>query len=256
MTPYGSAFRLVEERPFEEADSVKIKTLAAATCLLAGVWTAATADAATITLSTPLTGATTQPFVDLTVSFDANGNQATNLTGWELYVAFEGLVPDDASFALGDIFQPFSIDVIELHGTCADGAPCSTPPADPGSSQQWVSLASVFAPHLPQGPGTLFTMRFAVDPSASVWSLNVFGESAAATDGCGASNALLWEHPTDGPCAILPFLIVPEDAAVADGIAHVGVSATTPTPTPIPEPTTIVLVSAGLATLVARRRSR
>lgn len=233
-----------------------IKTLVAATCVLAGVCTAAKADAATIMLATPLTGATTAPYVDVMVSFDANGHEATNLTGWELYIAFEGLVPDDASFALGDIFQPYASDVIEIHGTCADGAPCSDPPADPGSSQQWMSLASVFTPHLPQGPGTLFTMRFAIDPGASMWSLNVFGESPAATDACGASSALLWESPTDGPCGIVPFLIVPEGDPVGEGIARIGVSAATPPtePTPIPEPATLVLVSAGFASLAARRR--
>jgi hypothetical protein len=233
---------------------VKITTLVAATCLLAGVCGAATADAATITLATPLTGAT-QPYVDLTVSFDANGSEAANLTGWELYVAFEGLVPDDASFALGDLFQPFASEAIEIHGLCADGAPCSTPPANSGSSGQWVSLASLFAPSLAQGPGTLFTVRFIADPNASVWSLNVFGESPAATEGCGASGALLWESPTDGPCAIGSFAIVPAGATVPGGTAIVGVSATTPTPTPVPEPSTFLLISAGLATLIARRRS-
>lgn len=234
---------------------MKIWTLAA-TCLLAGVCTAATVDAATISLTTPLTGSTAQPFVDLTVSFDANGSEATNLTGWELYVAFEGLTPDESSFALGDLFQPFASDVIELHGVCADGAPCSAPPANPGSSGQWVSLASVFAPHLPQGPGVLFTMRFLVDPSAAMWSLNVFGEMAAATDACGASSGLLWEHPTNGPCAITPYAIVPAGETVTEGTAFVGVSATSPTSTSVPEPSTLILVSAGLATLIARRRSR
>lgn len=231
-----------------------ITTRVATICLLAGVC-AARADAATIALASPLTGFTAQPFVDLTVSFDDNGGQATNLTGWELYVAFQGLTPDETSFALGDVFQPFVSDVIELHGVCADGAPCSQPPSDPSSAGQWVSLASVFAPHLPHGPGTLFTMRFVADPSVPIWSIDVFGESASATDGCGTSSALLWEDGTNGPCAIVPFSIVPLGATVAAGTAVVGVSVTRPAPAPVSEPVTVVVVSAGLAALLTRRRS-
>jgi hypothetical protein len=235
---------------------VDIKRLFAATLLSACAITATPAQASPIFLTTPLTGSNAAgPFVDLTVSFDPNDHAATNLTGWELYVAFTGLSPIDSSFSLGSIVSPFATDVIELHGICGEGAPCSNP-ADPLSSGQWVSLASVFAPHLPQGPGTLFSLRFAVDPLETAWTLNVFGESPDGA-GCGASGGLLWEHPVDGPCAISPFLIVPEGAAVDGGIARVGVSAVAvPEVASVPEPSTVLLLAVGLGLGLARRRVR
>lgn len=232
---------------------MQIKRLFAATLVSALALAGTSAEAAPIYLVTPLTGSTAAgPFVDLTVSFDPNEHAATNITGWELYVDFTGLAPIDSSFSLGSIFTPFATDVIEMHGICADGAPCSAP-ADPLSAGQWVSLASVFAPHLPQGPGTLFNMRFAVVPETTDWTLTVFGESADGAP-CGASSGLLWEHPVDGPCAISPFRIVPEGAAVEPGIATVGVSAA-----PVasaPEPSTMVLMTVGIALGLARRRVR
>lgn len=231
------------------------KTVVAA-CVGACVCVATSARGATIALPTPLTGSAPASFVDLEVSFEPNGSTATNITGWELYVAFSGLEPMDASFALGSIFQPVAADVIELHGVCSSGAPCSEPPADAASSQQWVSLASVFTPHLPTGPGTLFTLRFAVIPGATEWSLDVFGESADLGDACGASSALLWEHPADGPCAIVPFLIVAEGNAVAEHTAIVAVAATARSPHVVPEPPFLLLISASLAALLARRYSR
>lgn len=224
-----------------------------AAALIACAVHAAPASAAPISLVSPLTGdAASAPFLDLTVSFDANDNPASNITGWELYLSFAGLSPIDSSFALGSVFAPFGTDVFELHGVCADGAPCGAP-ADPASAQQYVSLGSVAYPHLPQGPGTLFTLRFAVDPLAAGWSLSVFGESAAPGDPCGVSSGLLWEHPTDSTCAVAPFAIVPEGALVDAGTAVIGVSAT-PVVASVPEPSTLVMLSAGLALLIHRRR--
>ena len=40
----------------------------------------------------------------------------------------------------------------------------------------------------PHGPGTLFTMQFAVSPGASAWSLNVFGDE---------DFGLLWDPTPD-----------------------------------------------------------
>jgi hypothetical protein len=232
---------------------VHIKKLFGAIVVSACALAAGTAQASTIAMASPLTGTSAAaPFVDLVVSFDPNGHEATNITGWELYVAFSGLSPIDSSFRLGSVVGPFAADVIELHGTCGDGAPCSDPPADPLSRGQWVSLASVFAPHLPAGPGTLFTLRFAVDRLAPGWTLDVFGESADAADACGASSALLWEHPVDGPCAIVPFLVVPAGSTVDDGIARVDVSAVAA----VPEPSVLALLAAGFWMRLARRRAR
>jgi hypothetical protein len=231
---------------------VHIPRLFAATLVLSGAMTGAPAQAATIALASPMTGSTAAGrFVDLTVTFDPNAQAATNITGWELYVGFSGLSPVDASFALGSLFRPFEADVVEMHGTCADGAPCS-PPADPAASGQWVSLASVFPPNRPQGPGTLFTLRLAVDPQGPEWSLTAFGEAAAPTAPCGSSSALLWEHPTDGPCAIVPFAIVLANDTVAAGTAKVGLAAI-PTGS-VPEPPVVALVAAGLALWRARHR--
>jgi hypothetical protein len=234
--------------------TVTTALLRAAAMMTACALNAATASAATITLAGPLTGSTAGvPFVDLTLSFDANGNPASNITGWELYLSFSGMSPIDSTFALGSVFTPFSADVIELHGVCTDGAPCSDAVADTASAQQFVSLASVFAPHLPTGPGSLFSLRFAVDPLASEWSVSVFGESAAATDPCGVSSALLWEHPIDSTCAIAPFLIIPEGGAADVGVAKIGVAAV-PAAVPVPEPAATALVSLGLLVFAARRR--
>jgi hypothetical protein len=213
---------------------------------------AAPASAVPVGLASPLTGSTASAsFVDVTLSFDPNGNAASNLTGWELYLSFVGLTPIDSSFTLGSIFAPYGTDAFELHGTCADGAPCSTP-ADPTSAQTYVSLASVAAPHLPQGPGTLFTLRFAIDPTASAWSLNVFGESAAPGDPCGVSSGLLWEHPVDSTCAVSPFAIVPAGTLADAGTALVGVSAVSVAS--VPEPSTLLMLSAGLVVLARRWR--
>jgi hypothetical protein len=230
----------------------KLSASIAAATLIACAVHAAPASAAPIVLASPLTGDTASaPFVDLAVSFDPNDNPASNITGWELYLSFAGLSPIDSSFALGSVFASAGTDVFELHGICADGAPCSSP-ADPASAQQYLSLGSVAYPHLPQGPGTLFTLRFAVDPLASAWSLSVFGESAEPGDPCGVSSGLLWEHPVDSTCAIAPFAIVPEGAFVDAGTAAIGVSATTVAS--VPEPSTLAMLSAGLVLLARRLR--
>jgi hypothetical protein len=236
---------------------VDTKNIVAAACLGASLCVAAEARAGTISLATPLIGSSSAPYVDLTVSFDPNGNISTNITGWELYVSFSGLTPVNPSYALGSLFQPFADDVYEEHGICGDGAPCSAPPADTASSQQWISLASVFAPHLPSGPGTLFTLRLAVDPGSPSWSLSLFGESAGLGDPCGTSSALLWDHETDGQCPIAPFLIVPEGSTVGAGTARVGVSAIAASPTPVPDqPSTLLLMTAAMAGLLTLRRTR
>jgi hypothetical protein len=216
-------------------------------------WLIATAtpiSAAPVGLTTPLTGDSTgAKFVVLTAGFDLNGS-AGNLVGQELYVAFSGLTPVPGSYGLGSVFLPFEADLIETHGLCADLF-CGVPEDDPTSPATYLSLVSVFAPFRPSGPGTLFSLRFAVDPSASTWSLNLLGleGSALLSDEC---------DPADPGCVLdpfaMPFAIVAAGAAVPAGIARVEASVNV-IARPVPEPATLVLCASGLLVFLARRRA-
>jgi hypothetical protein len=223
------------------------------------------ASAAFISLTTPVTGTNTPgDLIDLTVSFDANGSTASNVVSMDLYVAFTGLTP--VGYLLGDIFTPFASDPLffGMNGVCADLFTCMYPDGVPDSPTTYQAFASVPMPHAPSGPGTLFTMQFAVAPGASDWSLNVFGDS---------ESSLLWDPTPAEVCDFedpdcdptvppIPFALVLPDELVADGIARVAVGVTAPPgseepppgPTPVPEPATLMLLGAGLLAVAARHR--
>jgi hypothetical protein len=224
------------------------------------------ASAAFISLTTPVTGTNTPgDLIGLTVSFDPNGSAATNVVSMDLYIAFTGLTP--VGYLLGDIFTPYASDpsFFALNGVCADLLTCIYPDGTPDSPGTYQAFASVPTPHAPAGPGTLFTMQFAVASGGSPWSLNVLGD-----DGFG----LLWdptpaevcdfEDPNCDPTVPpIPFALVLPDDMVPDGLARVDVGVTAPPgsedppgPTPVPEPATLMLLGAGLLAVAARHRSR
>jgi hypothetical protein len=224
------------------------------------------ASAAFIGLTAPVTGTNTPgDLIGVTVSFDPNGSPAANVVSMDLYVAFTGLTP--VGYLLGDIFTPFTSDpsFFAMNGVCADLFTCMFPDGTPDSPNTYQAFASVPTPHAPTGPGTLFTMQFAVAPGASAWSLNVFGD---------LDSSLLWDPTPTEVCDFddpncdpsvppIPFALVLPDEAVPDGLARVAVGITAPPgqeeppgPTPVPEPATLVLLGAGLLAVAARQRRR
>jgi PEP-CTERM motif len=226
-----------------------------------------TASAAIIGLSTPVTGTNTAgDVIGLTVSFDPNGSAAANVVSMDLYVAFTGLTP--LGYVLGDIFTPYASDpsFFALNGVCADLFTCMYPEGVFDSPSTYQAFASVPTPHAPAGPGTLFTLQFAVSPGSSAWSLNVLGD-----DGFG----LLWDPTPEEVCDFedpncdpgvppIPFALVLPEGSVPDGLARVSVGVTAPPgqeepppgPTPVPEPASLMLLGAGLLAVAARHRRR
>lgn len=219
--------------------------------------------AAVIGLTTPVTGTNTPgDLIELTVSFDPNGSAATNIVSMDLYVAFAGLIP--VGYQLGGIFTPYSGDpsFFSINGVCAEIFTCTFPEAEPDSPQHYEALASVPTPHAPSGPGTLFTMQFAVAPGSSFWSLNLFGDS---------DFSLLWDptpaeicdydDPTCDPSVPpIPFALVLPSDLVPPGMARVNVGVNAPdgepNPTPVPEPATLVIFGTGLLAIAAQQRRR
>jgi hypothetical protein len=225
-----------------------------------------TASAAFVGLTAPVTGANVPgELVGLTVSFDPNGSAAANVVSMDLYVAFSGLTP--VGYTLGDIFTPYASDpsFFALNGVCADLLTCMYPDGTPDSASTYQAFASVPTPHAPTGPGTLFTMQFAVSPNASAWSLNVFGDQ---------DFGLLWdptpaevcdfEDPNCDPSVPpIPFALVLPDGSVPDGLSRVTVGVNAPPgpgdppgPVPVPEPATLMLLGAGLLAVAAHQRRR
>jgi hypothetical protein len=220
--------------------------------LLPAVWllpllSASAAWAGPTGLDHPLTGTTAGvSHVDLSVHLDLNG-AAPNVVGVEVYVAFDGLMPISSTYALGSLFDPFAADLLELHGVCASLS-CSIPEDDPFSPAMYRSSVNVFAPAQPTGPGGVFALRFAVDPSSLTWSLDVLGDPAFAllADAC---------DPADAGCVLDPlpiaFSVVTPGAGVLTGTARVDVSAT---PLAVPEPAALWLSLTGAAVLARRIR--
>ena len=223
------------------------------------------ASAAFIGLTAPVTGTNSSgDVIGLTVSFDPGTSPAANVVSMDLYVAFTGLTP--IGYLLGDIFTPYASDpsFFALDGICADLLTCMYPDGTPDSPSTYQAFASVPAPHAPTGPGTLFTMQFAVSPGGSAWSLNVFGD-----DGFG----LLWDPTPAEVCDFdnpncdpsvppIPFALVLPNGAVPDGLSRVTVDVDAPPgpeppgPTPVPEPATLMLLGAGLLAVAAGERRR
>lgn len=235
-------------QPNERPNPTSLPIAIAVWCVSLAIGTPA--NAATISLATPLTGNTTGlSHVDLTVSVDLNG-AAPNLVGQELYVVFSGLTP--GSFALGDVFAPFEPDgLFHLEGTCADLG-CTSPDGGIDSPTTYLSAVNVVPPFQPAGPGTLFSLRFDVDPSATEWTLNLFGEEGVAllADACDQPGLDCVLDPL-----VIPFAIVAGGDDVAPGIARVGVAATEVGAVVVSESGTLALLGIGLCLLAARTRS-
>lgn len=231
-------------------------------CVAALLLSARAASAATISLSSALTGSTsTVDHIDLFAAYDPNGIAAHNLVGVELYVNFTGLTPVAGSLdylASGSVFGPYADDVYGIDGVCADVGPCNIPSSDPFAADHYLVLLGAFAPAQPTGPGQLFSLRFVPDGVSSTWTLNIFGEENVAllSDPCA---------PDDSDCVAIPdpipFAIVPSSDFVGQGTARLAINAsvTTMTPpqvTPVPEPGTLMLTTLGFAALVRRRLLR
>lgn len=202
--------------------------------------------AATIQLSSPLSGALSPgDVIDLTVSFDLNG-AAPNIVTHEFYVRFTGLVPD--VYAIGSVYDGLvdGVDFVEGHGVCdVDPVFCGVPPSLAGDYQ---SLVAVLAPVAPTGPGSLFSLRFLAGPSATSWTIDVLGEDDLAL----ISDDGAFNFPP------MPFAIVTPDEAgdVGQGTARVQASVVQTSSLPVPEPSALVLTATAFGILLARHRVR
>jgi hypothetical protein len=231
----------------------KAMVLRTALVLAACLLVARPAAADFISLSTALTGPVAgTSFVDVIVDLDLNG-AAPNIVGVELYAEFAGLIPINSSYQLGSVFAGLTefVDYIELHGRCSDLGACNYPPADPVSPSHYLSSINLFPPNQPSTPGGLFSLRFRVDPLATTWEINLFGERDVALTSERVPECDFAADPSCNPFPPIPFDIV-SGTSVPRGTARVTVTAAPG----VPEPTLLLLIAPGLAVAVRRRAQR